>query len=270
MEPIATPLNESKVFDTAAKFFRLLEKEDVEWKHYRRPIDSRRARRYLAEFLRLGCPAIDSNCVVEELPTSLEFARTILENNLITPDEIGDACEALAYTDEQVAALNESLPSRETLNYCRQHDYLVLPTPPKVMTVMAMWEVYREFFGGKEFPSFYNSLVANYEQLKPSGWLAIAKKGIWVRGPRDFAKTQAGLNHRHRTVPASELVWTLATLAKVSGERLLNYWQYALTSSADFERIGIAFPDGGGLDVYSDWDQISPSPSFVVAVALVL
>ena len=55
---MATIATLSDALDTAAKFFRVMEREGVERSHYQHPIDSRTARRNLADFLKKGCSDI--------------------------------------------------------------------------------------------------------------------------------------------------------------------------------------------------------------------
>ena len=76
---MATIATLSDALDTAAKFFRVMEKEGVERPHYQHPIDSKTARRNLAEFLKEGCPDISreipgqSTSVIPALLTSQQL-----------------------------------------------------------------------------------------------------------------------------------------------------------------------------------------------------
>ncbi|MDP2736743.1 MAG: hypothetical protein Q8O59_03100 [bacterium] len=76
---IATLAEVSGIIGTIAKFFRILFKVGVSWEQFRLVIDDRKARRNLAEYLKLGCPDLNGKFVFvqsEKLVLEVDFDLT--------------------------------------------------------------------------------------------------------------------------------------------------------------------------------------------------
>jgi len=253
-EHIAHP-DPTAVLDTAAKFFRVMNKAGAEFEAFTPPMQSVTKRRNLAEYLNLGCPKIDGNGAVDTAPSEHDLAHLILADDFITPEEVAGA-RGLVYTDEQLEALEKNLPALEVIAWCRRNGYMLIPSPPKAMSLLAIRDLKREFFRSKEGGWYADQAFAREDKTEAATWLAI-RKGIVPNSTSKKWKEQLPLVTDVERVPnAAEFSWAMTTCKEVRDVYLMNEAIYVRTSSVDSggDHVHVGDFDQDGLHVAYYWD----------------
>ncbi|MEK7180860.1 MAG: hypothetical protein AAB738_00810 [Patescibacteria group bacterium] len=243
------------VLDGTAKFFRVMANAGVPFSAFTPPMQSVAKRANLAEFLKLGCPKVDGNGVINTTPSEHDLARLILASDFITPEEVAQT-RGLTYADEQLEALQTSLPPLEVITWCRGNGYLLLPNPPEAMSLLGVRDLNRALFSSKEGGWYADQAFAAKETTEAATWLMI-RKGIVPNSTDKKWKEQIPLISDVERVPnAAEFSWALTIYKEVRGVYLMG-GIYARTSSVDSDglRVRVGHFDSDGLDVHSYWDD---------------
>jgi hypothetical protein len=255
MSEIAT-LNPSDVLDKTAKFFRVMERAGVPWESYQLPINSRAARRNLAEYLLMGCPKVNKDGQVAVTPANdYDLARTILGKDFITPREIA-IVRKLTYGDEVLRHFAETLPSEEVLQWLRDNSFVLIAGTPKAMSLLEIRSLNPQLFytksggwyeGDKERFSRGDKVAAE--------WLML-RKGIMPNSTNKTCDKQQKLLTKVEYIPnVAEATWGETTLKEVR-----NAWLFpninARTSSvgSDGSRVYFGNSAYGGVNVDYRWD----------------
>jgi hypothetical protein len=183
------------------------------------------------------------------------LVREILGDDFISPEEIA-AARGLAYTDDQIAELESALPDRETLEWLRRNDFMLVAGSPRDMSLLDIRELERSYFYSKEGGWYSKSKETFARNDKVTCRWLMLRKGIV---PNSTSKTwgeQEKLLSDLEVVPnAAEQVWGMTVYKAVRGVYLLGN-VYARTSSvgSDGDRVDVGGFDGHGLDVRS-WND---------------
>ena len=119
---------DTTVLDTAAKFFRTMQKAGAD---FTGPMQSITQRRNLVSYLEMGCPKLGDNggVVINQLPKGHKLARLILGDDYITHEEITTAYD-FNYTEEQLEHFADTLPDRQTIFWLGANGYMLIAVPP--------------------------------------------------------------------------------------------------------------------------------------------
>jgi len=181
------------------------------------------------------------------------LAQSILGADFITPEEVTSARPRIVYTDEQITALAESLPSEDVLKWCKDNDYAVMPAPPQAYSLLDVCEIQSAHFYSKTGGRYSDHKFAR-EDKTSFGWLAI-KKTPFANSTRKSWTDQNKLLSALEQVPnAAEMSWFITTYFEVRGIRLFE-GVYVLTSSCisdGVRRVGVGSFASDGLYV-SSW-----------------
>lgn len=195
------------------------------------------------------------------------LAREILGDDFLAPEEIASA-RGLAYSEEQIAELKQTLPNKETLEWLRRNDFMLVAGSPRDMSLLDVRELERGYFYSKTEGWYANQSEAFARNEKVTCRWYMIRKGIV---PNSTSKTwgeQQELFSDLETAPmAVELVWALTCYKAVRDVYLLGN-VYARTSSVDsygsLVRVGLF--GGDGLDV-GDWYGLGRRSGIGVASA---
>ncbi|HVY54835.1 MAG TPA: hypothetical protein VHC46_03675 [Thermodesulfobacteriota bacterium] len=179
------------------------------------------------------------------------LAQSILGEDFITPEEVAKARKGIVYTDEQITALAESLPSEEVLTWCKENGYAVIPAPPTALSTLDIREIQSAHFYSKS-GGWYAEDKETFarEDKTSSGWMAIKKTPVSNSTNKTW-KEQTKLLSKVEIVPnAAEMSWFITTYFEVRGVRLFED-VYVRTSSLDSDglRVRVGRFDSGGLGV---------------------
>ena len=181
------------------------------------------------------------------------LAQSILGADFITPEEVANARKGISYTDEQITALAESLPSEDVLRWCKANGYAVMPAPPTAMSMLDVRELQSGHFYSKTGGWYADQKFAR-EDKTSFGWLMIKKTPVSNSTSKNWNE-QRLLSEFERVPNAAEMSWFSTTYFEVRGVRLFE-GIYVRTSSLDSggNRVNVGSFDAKGLDV-SNWDD---------------
>ena len=178
------------------------------------------------------------------------LARSILGADFITPEEVTKARPSIVYTDEQITALAESLPSEDMLRWCKDNGYAVMPAPSTAMSLLDVRKIQSADFYSKTRGGYYYQDFAR-EDKTLFGWLAIKKTP--VEGSISKSRTdQNELLSALDWVPnAAEMSWFITTYFEVRGKVGVFGRVWVRTSSQDSvgRWVIVGFFGSGGLHV---------------------
>ena len=181
------------------------------------------------------------------------LAREILGQDFISPSEIA-AARGLTYSEEQIAELERTLPNKETLEWLRRNDYMLVAGSPREMSLLDVRKLERSYFYSKEGGWYGNETEAFARNEKVTCRWYMLRKGIVPNSTsKTWGEQQALLSDLETAPTAVELVWGMTCYKAVRGVYLLGSL-YARTSSIDSSgyHVFVGLFDGDGLDVY-DW-----------------
>lgn len=244
------------VLDTTAKFFRVMAGAGAPFEDFMAPLQNVTKRKNLVAYLKMGCPKVDGNGVIDTTPSHKDMARFILGEDFITPEEVAKA-RGLVYTDEQLEALENNLPSLELIAWYRANGYMLLPNPAEAMSLLQIRDLKRDIFYSKEGGWYADQAFVREEKTEVATWLAV-RKNIVPDSTNKKWKEQLTLISGIEHVPnAAEACWALTTYKEVRGVNLMLAI-YARTSSVVFSfgnRVVVGRFDSEGLSVYDRSDD---------------
>lgn len=182
------------------------------------------------------------------------LAQSILGADFITPDEVTKARPSVIYTVEQIMALAESLPSEETLKWCKENGYAVMPAPPTAMSTLDVREIQSAHFYSKT-GGWYADQKFACEDKTSFGWLLIKKAPVSNSTSKTWSEQNKLLSALEKVPNAAEMCWFITTYFEVRGVRLFE-GVYVRTSSctSDGVHVDLGIFDSDGLLVNCYWD----------------
>ncbi|MBU0613827.1 hypothetical protein KJ766_00895 [Patescibacteria group bacterium] len=138
------------------------------------------------------------------------------------------------YTDAQLAALVASLPDGEELEWCKRNDFVLVPGPPKSLTLACGKQPFRD-------------------DLVNPGWLMHAKNPVPNSAGKSW-KEQLGLVDSPESIPnASELIWISWLHEAVKRIRLMEGVKLRTSSVSGTKRHIVVYNRNGvGTEKWSD------------------
>lgn len=183
------------------------------------------------------------------------LAQSILGVDFITPEEVMEARGGVFYTNEQMKALAESLPSEEMLKWCKGNGYAVMPAPPRPMSVLGVRSLKYDLFWLKNGGWFIEQEFAR-EDKTLFGWLAIKKAPVANSTSKNWNDQKNLLSVLEEVPNAAEIIWFITTYLEVRGVRLFT-GVYVRTSSRDEEgdRVFVGLFLSALVDLSAYWDS---------------
>ena len=173
--------------------------------------------------------------------------QSILGMDFITPEEVSNARLRIVYTDEQIKALAESLPSEEMLKWCKDNDYAVMSAPPQACSLLDVREIQPDHFYWKTGGWYADEKFA-HEDKTSFGWLAIKKTPVANSTNKNLDQQSRLLSTLEHVPNAAEMSWFITTYFKVRGIQLFES-VYVQTSNLDSlgNHITVGYFDSGVL-----------------------
>ncbi|MCR4334643.1 MAG: hypothetical protein NUV47_02865 [Patescibacteria group bacterium] len=177
------------------------------------------------------------------------LAQSILGVDFISPEEVSKTRTSIIYTDEQITALAESLPSEDVLKWCKDNGYAVMPAPPTAMSTLDVREVQSAHFYLKTGGWYADQKFAR-ENKTSFGWLLIKKTPVLNSTNKNWNEQNKLLSAIEKVPNITEMCWFITTYFEVRGIRLFASI-YVRTSSLDSggHRVGVGDFDAEGLYV---------------------
>ena len=189
------------------------------------------------------------------LTPSCGLAKSILGADFITPEEVTKARPSIVYTNEQIMAFAENLPSEDVLKWCKDNGYAIMPAPPTAMSTNDVQKIPSDHFYLRVDERYVNERFA-HEDMTSFGCLMIKKTPV-TNSTRTVWSEQNKLLSASEIVPnAAEMSWFISTYFEIRGIKLFP-GIYVRTSSLDSrgDHILVGFSFSVAFRVSSGWDD---------------
>jgi len=252
----------AKRLGTLAKLLKTAERIGVDWSDWQLPIDNHGARQNLAQYLKLGCPTVDSSGAIAtlQLPEGEDLFRLILGDDFVSPEEVAEVY-GWEYSEQQRVNLTDALPEFEALLRLRLKGCIVVATPPVEYTLMELRELDHSIISRKSSRWFIeeNQRFSREDTLKAASWLVFRKEPL----PNPRRAWWDELTDEDVSVPnAPEAAYGGATYNKVRKGKLREA-AYTATSSvaANGNRVLVGCAGKEGVVVSESYrdDQTVPA-----------
>ncbi len=201
------------------------------------------------------------------METRYGLAQRILGANFIAPEEVYKARSSIVYTMEQMTALAESLTSEDTLNWCKENGYAVMPAPPKAMSMLDVRVIQPAHFYFKAGAWYVDREFAHNDKTS-FGWLLIKKTPAVNSTCKKWQDWDKFLSAPERVPNAAEMSWFITTYFEVRGVRLFEKMHVRTSSlGANSSHIAVGGFSPNGFNVYDYWDNESRDPVFGLSAA---
>lgn len=179
------------------------------------------------------------------------LAGSILGADFIKPEEITKARLSILYSDNQIKALAENLPSEDVLKWCKDTGCAVIPSPPTPMSTLDVRKIWFAHFYSKT-GGWYDDQKFAHEDKTSFGWLAIKKTPVSNSTSKNWSEQNKLLSDDERVPNAAEMSWFITTYFQARSVRLFESVNVR-TSSLDSDGDHVYVGDLGGKGLYLDY-----------------
>jgi hypothetical protein len=178
------------------------------------------------------------------------LAHEILGDDFISPEEIAAVC-GFAYSKDQVADLERILPDKETLEWLKRNDFMLVAGPSYEMSFLDVYKFeWTVNFGECSWYTEFCEEPFVCDEKLTCCWYMIRKNIVPNSTYKTWGEQQRLLSNFERVPTAVELVWGMICYKAVRNVYLLEDL-FAHTSSVAFgdDHVSIGYFDGSGFDV---------------------
>lgn len=156
-------------------------------------------------------------------------ATTILGKDFISPERIMASELGIVYTDDQLAMFKDTLPSKETLEWCRDKGYMLVAGPNRPMSFIEISHLKSDYFCPKKNFVFLVQMSALKDKAE-TRWIMLCKEPV-PGSTSKYVSEQCPLLSDSEEIPnAHEVVWCM-TMYTVIRNILLLQNMYVRTKS---------------------------------------
>ncbi|MDE2078943.1 MAG: hypothetical protein KGI73_01000 [Patescibacteria group bacterium] len=186
------------------------------------------------------------------------LARSILGGDFISPEEIMTARPGIIYSDDQIAALADMMPSEEALRWCKDNGFAVVAAPPRALSLLNIRMLEADLFYSKTGGWYAEANQKFASDDKTSvGWLMIRKTDVPKSHSKNWTEQSALLSNVEYVPNAAKMSWFITTFYKVRGIRLFeNVCVRTSSVDANGDRVCLGCFDAGGLVVSGYWGDV--------------
>ncbi len=193
---------------------------------------------------------------MDNITRKYEFARSILGEDFITPEEISKA-RILIYSDALLNRLHESLPSKEIIQQCLEHGFVLVAGPPATFSLLSIREINPHLFfsmTGGWFADERHKFA--YEDMVLPRWLILRKNYIPGSTNKVWSEQKKLVPGAEYIPNVSEVAWGLTSYKIIRNCCLLGH-SFVRTSSLVSKKNHIIIGDFNdmGVTIAYEWDQ---------------
>lgn len=184
------------------------------------------------------------------MPINYDRARSILGDDLITPEEIATA-RGITYSAAQLQQFADTLPAAEELQWLRQDDYILVPGPATPQGLLDIRAMHTAHFYTKE-DGWYANADQTFSRNDKANvqWFKVPKAiYLTVSLNKSWDEQVAMIPEDCYILNATELAWVVTTYHAVRGIYLLPDHARTSSVSADGGHVGLGRFDSRGLIV---------------------
>lgn len=167
------------------------------------------------------------------------YVRKVLGKNFISPEDVTRIFPNLKFTERQKKIFIRTLPKRSVIDYCYKHNFVLVATPPKELSLLQVVNLKpEEFFSPEREEKWYeNKSFFKNVKIKKSEWLIIAKRNC-VGFSKHMGQTK--LNNKFYVPNITELSWVVLVVKIFSDFYLFN--NFSILSSTKIYQKGNIIP----------------------------
>ncbi|MBU1558171.1 hypothetical protein KKC45_04385 [Patescibacteria group bacterium] len=247
-------LTASGVLGTIAKLVRLV---DIDWSYWQCPTNNVTARRNLAEYLKAGCPKVntDGELVTNQLSEGHELASLILRDDFLSPEDVAKVY-GWNYSNEQLENFNETLPEFDELMWLKNNGYMLVAGPSTELNLLQVRDLDNQLFYSKTEVWYVEDKhkFSSDDKVTAGQWLAVRKEAVPNSFGKNWSEQQELIKEIEYVPNASEVSYAITVYYKVRSIYLLR-GKYVRTSSvdADGHSVHVGNFDEEGLVVGGYW-----------------
>lgn len=173
---------------------------------------------------------------------NFKSAREFLGQDFIRPEQIEEVT-GLLYGNEQLGKLATTFPSLQKLKYCADNSIMLIPGPPKSMSLSNLFKLKPRRFQKEDILEYSKEKFANNEKAD-MGWIALRKAPISASVGRRFLE-QVNLLYEPEYVPnAVTIAWCVVMRLElnIKGFPHTAYVRTLSTLRGKVIHIGRGFP----------------------------
>jgi len=161
------------------------------------------------------------------------LAQQRLADDFITPAEISQVFP-FSYTAMQTATLRFFLPNEAELRWLKEHDCLLLPTPPHELCMRGLLDIdANQFCDQRSWCRSRRHSFQYREYLPPLTWLKLRKSAVVGTFAKPLARQVNNLERCERIPTAVEVAYGIMAYRRVRGVCLFSTYEVRTNSEAD-------------------------------------
>ncbi len=149
--------------------------------------------------------------------------REILQDDIIFADEIAEE-RGILYTDAQLKHFADTMPRKDTVRFCKDMGYVVMPGPPKRINFSEIVSI-----KSLKTSAWSDSSVFSNNNKAMTKWFIIRKHFTTASVDKNWKEQQILLENK-RVPNIAEVIWFIATFYEIRGICLFEQI-YVRTSS---------------------------------------
>ena len=241
---IASLKETSDIFDTFAKFVRVMEMVGVMSHDLMLPINNKAARRNLAVYLEMGCPKValqrgsayhrdrlkDRDGLGRSWNTPEDYANVILGHDFITPERV-ELALGLTYTGWEKKELRDTIPVRDELEWLDEREFMLVPCPPKSnpLCLNSLCQLRPTLFSEDWEEMHSDPFPLNQDGPIGGGWLKLRKEIVPNSHCHGLKDAPSLLSEEEYVPNVTEAVWGTMVYYIVRGIKL--FWVGGVTTT---------------------------------------
>lgn len=168
------------------------------------------------------------------------LARSVLGEDFISPEEIMAARPEFTYSGDQLLLLSASMPELEVLELCKEKGMLLIPGPPKKLSLGDIQSVLGNKIVFADSPYWHSC------QARP-GWIAIRKEQLPNSTKKSYREQRLLVSKGEYVPNIAEMGWLIATVIGV--RRIILFEHIMVRTATPYDRWnGQTYVWGQGAD----------------------
>ena len=189
---------------------------------------------------------------------SYKLARSILGTDFISPEEIARIRLDICYTAEQLSYFDDTMPSREVLEWCRDNGYLLVAGPGRPMSLLQVCALKPRYFYPADGDWYTEpSKIFSRRDLVDTRWIMFRKEPAPNSAGKNWDEQQSLLSAVETVPNIAEVAWCTATYRAVRSIYLLRdiFVRTSSLAACDGQRVDIGYLEGIGFNIRYWWES---------------
>ena len=179
----------------------------------------------------------------------------ILGKDFISPEEVWEGRD-LPYSDEQKERFHDSVPVDWILNQCQSNGFILLPGPPKSMTLLDIQALDNRYFDSKYDWYTHSDVRFSHDETVEPVWMAVRKDVLENSTHKQWSEQQKLVSLIEYVPNAAQTTWALTTYKVVRDVNLLeNIYVRTASHTLDGNCVKVGKFDRRGIGLCGYYDS---------------